>query len=155
MIDMASASGTVLDTLQSIQDRGGIWWWLDLRICRICGQGWLVAQEERQNDVYCLRRLSEDIVRAIVAGGPWPSDFDHYETLLAMGKAEGYAYTFFNVEDSSLINTITLLAEQRPGIRVSEIAPLLNVSEALAKTLAVRAAAASGVQIDFTLVEEN
>jgi len=34
-------------------------WWLVLYGCRSCGQGWLVAQEERHNDIFCMRRLDE------------------------------------------------------------------------------------------------
>jgi hypothetical protein len=48
----------VFATLERTRDHGGALWWLYLSKCSACGQGWLVAQDERIYDNYYLKRLS-------------------------------------------------------------------------------------------------
>jgi hypothetical protein len=126
----------VFRTLDQIHHRGSPWWWLLSFRCRACGQDWLVASEERQNDVYILRRLDRPTAERIILENVWPSDFDRYETLLAIGRAAGHSVRFFDVADSPLLHTIADLAKERPGIRVSELASLLNLDQAVAADLA-------------------
>lgn len=106
---------------------GGPYWWLWAARCRACDQGWLVGSEERQNDVYCLRRMSEAELEAIRTRDPGPPDFDAYEGLLQMGVAASRSVRFLNPADSSLMTTLTDLARHRPGISVSELVALLNL----------------------------
>ncbi|OAI54788.1 hypothetical protein AYO44_14250 [Planctomycetaceae bacterium SCGC AG-212-F19] len=58
VIDMGQHE-EVFRTLEKVCTRGTPWWWLYASTCRACGQTWLVAQEERQNDVFILRRLDQ------------------------------------------------------------------------------------------------
>src|SRR5215470_17349053 len=75
--------------------------------------------------------LSADTIRAV-----WPSDFDRYETLLEIGRAAGHSVRYFDVADSPLLHTIADLARERPGIRVTELAALLNLDTAVTAELA-------------------
>lgn len=133
----------VFRTLDEIGRRGWPWWWLLSFRCGACGQDWLVASEERQNDVFILRRLDRPTAERIVRENVWPPDLERYETLLEIGKAAGRSVRFLNVADSSLPHTIADLAKERPGIRVSELASLLNLDPAVAHELARRVASGS------------
>lgn len=137
-------------TLDERKKRGKPWWWLHLEVCRVCGQGWLVAQEERQNDIFCLRRLDEQTVAAVIERSEWPPDFDRYETLLRMGSDAGRAVTFLDpIGDSSLKWTIADLAQERPGISVSELCDLLNIEREIAETIAWKVVAEQSAKIRF------
>ena len=117
-----------LDHFQEIGQRGEPYWWLWLARCTACRTAWLVAQEERQNDIFLLRRLTEDQALGILERGDWPPDFDRYETLLRLGFKAGHKAIFADpMGDSSLGWTMRDLARERPGIRVSELAELLNL----------------------------
>lgn len=150
VLDMAN-DGSLFATLTDVKLRGTPWWWLSLQVCRECGQNWLVASEEAQNDVLCLRRLEMECAERIVRDDLWPTDFDRYETLLEMGRDAGHKATFGRVtsSDHPLIDTITALAKERPGIRVSRLASLLNLKPSVAAKHSQMAANASGVEIEF------
>jgi hypothetical protein len=145
VIDMGKHED-VFRTLEEVRTRGAPWWWLYASTCRACGETWLVAQEERQNDVFILRRLDRATTERLLRDNVWPADFDRYEALLEIGRATGRSVRFFDVADSSLIQTVTALARDRPGIRVSELASLLNLDPAAAAQIARSAA---GVEITF------
>ena len=85
VVDMGDESERVLATIEERQSRDEPFWWLWCGECTRCGQWWLVAQEERQNDVFCLRRLADGEATALVEHNIWPSDFDSYEALLRLG----------------------------------------------------------------------
>lgn len=139
----------VFRTLDQVRHRGSPWWWLLSFQCRACGQNWLVASEERQNDVYILRRLDEATADRITTENVWPPDFDRYETLLEIGRAAGRWARFVDVNDSPLLVTITDLARERPGIRVSELASLLNLDPTVAGELARQVVETAGATITF------
>ena len=139
----------LFDHLEEMKVRGARHWWLWSARCRTCGQCWLVGQEERQNDVFCMRRLDQNETRAIEDEDRWPSDFDSYESLLQLGLDAGRSVRFIDPENSSLGATIADLARARPRIRVSELATLLNLNGTLASRLARRAANEEGVEITF------
>jgi len=134
-------------SLETTRERGQPYWWLFAADCTSCGESWLVASEERHNDVYILRRLQLAEREAIRDENRWPSDFDRYETLLKIGKDAGHSVRFFDPLDSSLVDTVRDLAKARPGIRISELASLLNVSNDLAVALAQKAAKRSQLEI--------
>lgn len=142
-------SDAALETLDVIKERGGPRWWLSARRCRECNQDWLVAQEERQNDVYCMRRLTSVEANAIVASDRWPPDFDSYESLLEMGARAGRSVRWADPTDSSLEASIEELVRSRPRIRFSEIARLLSLDEELARILTTRVAREKGLPIEF------
>lgn len=139
----------VFRTLDEVRHRGSPWWWLLSFRCRACGQNWLVASEERQNDVYLLRRLDAAMADRIAVANLWPPDFDRYETLLEIGRAAGRAARFPDVADSPLLHTIADLARERPGIGVSDLASLLNLDPAVAVELARQVVETAGVTITF------
>lgn len=148
VIDMGDHDD-VFRTFESICKRGEPYWWLSAYECSECGQAWLVAQEERQNDVFCLRRLSAEEYDWLLQKNQWPADFDRYESLLSLGCDAGRSVRFVDPLNSSLRWTVVDLAKERPGIRVSELAALLNIERPLAEELAVRAVQGSGVEINI------
>lgn len=135
-------------SIEETKKRGAPYWWLWAGRCRQCGQAWLVAQEERQNDIFCMRRLDASEHATIVGEDRWPPDFDTYEALLGLGAATGRAARFVDpLGSSSLEATIEELARNRPGIRVTEVARLLALDHGLARTLAERVIAKTGASI--------
>jgi len=141
----------VMGTLAEVRRRGDPYWWLWAASCSACGQAWLVGSEERQNDVFCLRRLDENELRRIEEQGRWPDEFDRYEQLLAIGLGAGRSVRFANPLASSLRDTVADLARERPGIAVSELAKLLNLEDDLAHALARRAVDQDQVTISFDI----
>jgi hypothetical protein len=147
VVDMADTAST-LDLFERIKERGEPYWWLYAARCTICDTHWLVAQEERQNDVILLRRLTAGEVAEIVNADQWPSDFDRYETLLRLGRAAGHTVLWADpIGDSSLRWTMADLARQRPGISVAELAELLDLDEETAAIIADRTRIEHGVSI--------
>lgn len=147
--DMGDEVEAVLRTMDKRALRGEPHWWLAAYQCRECGEWWLLAQESRINDVYFLKRLSAQQGEAIAKEGRWPTDFDRYETLLRLGRERGHRVRYVEPLDSSeLLYTTIDLAKERPGIRVSELAELLNLEGSVAKLIAKKATAEQRVAID-------
>jgi hypothetical protein len=140
---------SVFQTLIKLRERGEPRWWLYASCCEACGQLWLVAQEERQNDVFILKRLDQTAATDLSTADVWPRDFDRYETLLEIGRVAGKKVSFVDPFDSSLVATIEDLARDRPYIAVSEIARLLNLDLRLATALARAVVRTTGVIIKF------
>jgi hypothetical protein len=148
VVDMGDHTG-VFATLREQASRGEPFWWLSVYRCSACGEGWLVAQEERQNDVFCLRRLNPEEIEGVVVEQRWPTDFDRYEDLLRIGMGAGRAVDFVDPLGSrSLRATIEDLARARPGIRVEELARLLHLDLDIATRLARAVVEATGVTIE-------
>jgi len=150
VIDMGEESNQALATIERRRARGEPFWWLWAGECTCCAQWWLVGQEERQNDVFCLRRLDDGEANALVEHNIWPSDFDSYEVLLRLSMEAGKSVRFVEPETAkSLRSTIEDLARARPGICVSELAELLNLDVDTAKRLARRVVHEEGVLVEF------
>jgi len=150
VVDMGSDSSEVMASIEEKRWRGEPWWWLWCGECTRCGQWWLVAQEERQNDVFCLRRLDDADVRNLLETDAWPLYFDTYESLLQLGRGAGRIVRFVDPEGAvALRATVTELARARPGIRVSELASLLNLDIGVARALAQRAIRDDSVAIEL------
>lgn len=126
----------VFRTFAKRAERGEPFWWLKAVECRGCGQWWLVAEELRINDVYFLKRMSLAEVHRILESDSWPEDFDKYETLLRLGLYRGYRWRFDDPMARALRFTVEDLASERPGIKVSELAELLNLNVYEAEQLA-------------------
>lgn len=139
----------VFRSLQKVADRGSASWWLWAARCRSCGQAWLIGQEERQNDVFCMKRLDPRQLQEIIEDDLWPHDFDAYETLLRIGRDAGRTVLFIDPMTSSMTATIADLARARPGIAISQIADLLSLDVATASALAHAVIEREGVQITF------
>ena len=147
VIDMGDTADT-FDHFEQIAERGEPYWWLTAARCLVCHTEWLVAQEERQNDILVVRRLTASELSRIVGDNVWPADFDLYETLLRIGRAAGYAVRWADpINDSSLEWTIADLARQRPGISVGELAELLGLDEETTSTIAERTVVGHGLSI--------
>ena len=141
--------GEVIGHFEEVRRRGDPQWWLDASQCRSCGTFWLKAQEERQNDIILLRRLSQAQADQIQRENQWPPEFDQYETLLRLGHEAGYRASFIDpLKASSVAWTIGDLARQRPGIKVSEIAQLLNLDLKTAAVLVDKAVVEHDLNID-------
>jgi hypothetical protein len=149
VVDMGFDGDKVFRSLAEIKRRGPPYWWLSADRCGECGQAWLVASEERQNDVLCMKRLSADAMDQIINRGDWPSMFDRYDTLLRMGLRAGKSVRFVDPLNSSLRWTVADLAKETPGIRVSKLMTLLNLDYETAAELALRAVLEEGANIDF------
>jgi hypothetical protein len=150
VIDMGEESNRVFETLHQVVERGAPYWWLYLSRCKECDQFWLVAQEERHNDVFCMLRLDADTAMRIVADGVWPANFDKYESLLQAGKEAGKSVRFIDpVHSSSLVATMETLARESPGINLSYLAELLNLDIETAQNIGRTVVEEKGVEIDL------
>jgi len=136
-----------LRTLVEMKRHGEPLWWLHLERCSACSQWWLVASECRQNDVFCLKRMCEADARSVMAGGPWPTDFHRYETLIRHAIATDNVFHFLDPMDRR--PTIAGLARERPGIPVSELAELVALEVEIAAIVAREAVRLDGVEITF------
>jgi hypothetical protein len=148
VVDMGQ-DAAIFATLDRVRDRGAPYWWLNACVCRACKTAWLVAQEERQNDIFILWWIEPSAVEAILRDNVWPPEFERYEDLLEIGRAHGRHVTFADPEDSSLPWTIADLARERPGITVLRLALLLNLTPSLAADLARKVVARDSVDITF------
>jgi hypothetical protein len=122
-------------TIEQVRPYGRDLWWLRLSRCRVCGQNWMIAQEERIYDDHFLKRLNVDEARSIVDNDSWPDDFLTYEKVLKLGRQVSKACHFFDPMAHSLIDTVRDLIRKRPNITVTEIADLLGIEVEHAKTL--------------------
>jgi hypothetical protein len=113
-------------------------WWLTLERCQVCGQHWMVAQEDRIFDDYFLKRLNPPDAEAIVDAGKWPQDFSSYEKVLTLGLRMSRACRFPDEFATSLIDTTRDLRRDRPDISIEEIAELLGIETEHARELLSR-----------------
>jgi hypothetical protein len=118
VVDMGQHQA-IFQTFEHVRDRGAPYWWLYACECRACKRTWVIAQEERQNDVFILRNLEWPATELLLRDNVWPPDFERYEAFLEIGREYGRQVRFLDVEDSSLPGTIADLARERPGIAVS------------------------------------
>ena len=118
---------------EALKKRGLPMWWLTLGRCADCGQHWLVAQEERLNDIYVLMRTTDEAAAAILARDDWPDTLSTYEELLHIGKVNGHAARYAN--PSELWPVAIDLVGQRPTITAHEFASLSNISPAEASSV--------------------
>jgi hypothetical protein len=137
----------IFRSLTKIRKRGDPCWWLYASECSACKTLWVVAQEERQNDVFIMRKLDGPAAELLMRDNVWPPDFERYEALLEIGRDYGRAVRFLDIEDSSLPYTMADLARERPGIAVSRLAWLLNLAPDAALDLARKVVAREGVDI--------
>jgi hypothetical protein len=139
----------IMQTFERVQDRGAPYWWLYACECRVCKTLWVIANEERQNDVFILRKLESPARELLLRDNVWPPDFERYEALLEIGRDYGRQMRFVDPENSSLPLTMADLARERPGIAVSRLAWLLNLTPAMALNLARKVVDREGVRITF------
>lgn len=119
-------------TLEEIKVYGEDLWWLALYKCKKCNQFWLAAQESRQNDIHCLKRLNSAEAEKIIQNNEWPQSFQTLEELFAIGRDHNRSVSFVESLNSSLVYSIEDLLKTRPNISLSEIASLLNIDESVA-----------------------
>ena len=111
-------------------------WWLSALRCRMCGQWWLVAADERINDVFLMRRLTGAEIEALQGRSEWPADFAKFAEVLRLGRDLGHRSIFVDPESAALIYTVEDLAREEDGISVSRIASLLQIDLPHAQRLA-------------------
>lgn len=142
----------VLRTLDVVHKAPKPRWWLAVVTCSACGQAWLMAQESRHNDIYILQRLDAGERREIEDNERWPSGFERYEQLLAIGRAQGHSVGYVDpLGSTELQATMADVARERPGVRLSELAELLGLDHELALVLARHVVADEDVTIRFDL----
>ena len=146
VVDMGQHQA-IFQSFERVRDRGPPYWWLYACECRVCKTTWVIASEQRQNDVFILRKLESPARELLLRDNVWPPDFERYEALLEIGRDYGRHVRFFDLEDSSLPWTMADLARERPGIAVSRLAWLLNLAPETALSLARKVVARDGVQI--------
>lgn len=143
-------SGVMMRHLVEVARRGEPYWWLSMSRCSVCQSAWLVAQEERQNDIFLLHRLTDAESRGVLGANRWPAHFDLYKTLLQLGRLAGRSFQFVDpIGDSSLAWTMADMARAEPGIGLVEIAQLLNLDHETAEIVAEQAMRQHHVQITF------
>ena len=122
-------------TVQPRIDHGGDQWWLYLSQCDVCGQHWLIAQEERINDEYFVSRMTPAAARAVLEDKSWPSRFQTYEDVLAIGREHSKPCRFADDLAMSLVWSVEDLKRERPDISRHRIAELLGISVARVERL--------------------
>ena len=127
--------GRVFATLAREKEHGGDQWWLYASKCGVCGQQWMVAQDERIHDNFYLKRLTPPAAQAIVDCDHWPNEFLTYEQVLRLGVRSGKVCQFLDPRSAALIETVCDLRRERPSITVAEIAHLLGISTENAQKL--------------------
>ncbi len=125
----------VFASFQRGEDHGGDQWWLYISTCRVCGQDWMVAQDERIYDNFYLRRLTIEEKQDIAEWSLWPEEFLTYERVLKLGRETGRIWTFDNSVSPALVATSGDLRRERPDITFEEIAYLLSISVSDASNL--------------------
>jgi hypothetical protein len=139
--------GGILGTLERELRHGEPLWWLAAERCRACGQWWLVAADERINDVFIMRRLADGEIETLRTNGKWPPDFLKFAEVLRIGRERGHSVLFGDPESPALVDTVVDLAREERGISVSRIAWLLQIERCHAQRLAELAEARTSVSI--------
>ena len=124
----------VFDSLERVCDHSRDLWWLYLSKCSLCGQHWMIAQEERIFDEFFLRRISVKEAENVL-DNRWPDDFITYERVLKIGHTFATPCIFFDPLAHSLIWSAEDLRKERPEITIDEIASLLGITPRSAKRL--------------------
>jgi hypothetical protein len=137
----------VFSSFQTEIRHGKPLWWLSAFQCAACEQWWLVAADERINDVFLMRHLTKVEFRAIVEERKWPRDFNQFAEVLRVGCERGHRWVFDDPECPALVETVVELAREDDGIRLSRIASLLQVDGHQAARLADLAEAQAPIRI--------
>ena len=138
IIGMGDAEGMderVFETLDLVRNYGDDKWWLYASTCRACGQNWMIAQEERIHDNYCLKRIDWQTLNEIVEHSGWPDDFLSYENVLRLGREAGYDETFLDPKSPALVETAQDLRRARPEISIEDVAYALAIPTKQAERL--------------------
>src|SRR5688500_9655590 len=93
-VGMGGEHDPAFDTLERQVSHGEPLWWLSAERCRVCGQWWLVATDQRINDVFLRRRLTDAEVESIQGQNEWPADFSKYAEVLRLGRERGHSVIF-------------------------------------------------------------
>jgi hypothetical protein len=125
-------------SLTEVKRRGTPLWWLSVNRCDECGQWWLMASEERINDVVFLRRLTDTVGEAIVQHDAWPIEFDRFSSLLELGRLRGHRWKFVDPISPALLQTAIDLAHEQPDLNTARLAELLQIDLSNANALADR-----------------
>jgi hypothetical protein len=137
----------VLGTFEREMRHGEPLWWLAAERCRACGQWWLVAADERINDVFIMRRLADAEIETLRTDVEWPPDFLKFAEVLRVGRERGHSFLFDDPESPALVDTVVDLAREENEISVSRIAWLLQIERSHAQRLAELAEARTSVSI--------
>lgn len=135
MGDAEGRDGQFFETLDLVRNYGDEKWWLYASTCRVCGQNWMIAQEERIHDNYCLKRIDRETLSEIVEHSRWPDDFLTYEQILRLGREAGYVAAFLDPKSLALIETAQDLRRARPEMSIEDVAYALAIPTKQAERL--------------------
>lgn len=127
--------GRVFSTLKEVRKHGGPQWWLYASTCSACGQGWMIAQDDRVHDNFIMRRIESKTIYQIVKDGDWPDYFQRCEEVLRIESKSGKVAHFLNPQDPALFATAYDLRCERPDISIEDIAFALAISTESARHL--------------------
>jgi len=111
----------VFSSFQTEIRHGEPLWWLSVFQCAACEQWWLVAADERINDVFLMRRLTTGELGAIVEERKWPRDFKQFAEVLRVGCERGHRWVFGDPECPALVETVVELAREEDGIKLRDL----------------------------------
>lgn len=133
-----------VDIVVTVREVDGIRWRFNIT-CVICETQWLIALEERIYDIWLIRRAS---------CAPWP-EVRTYRGLLASAKRGAPGVCYQDPTNSIEIPAaICDLAEENPGIPLSEIVAVLPIDAVTAHHHAIRVMAQHDAQITLDLQEK-
>ena len=124
----------VFATLDKIKSYGQSKWWLDYFKCKICNQPWLVAEDQRINDVNYLKRITTSDEEGIINNNAWPPYFQTYAELFKIAKKYNIKVRWLD-HASSLEWAVEDMIAENKHITVKEIAYLLDIKIKLAKKI--------------------
>lgn len=84
-IDMGYHEG-VFKSLKEVASYGEPLWWLWLAKCSVCGQDWMIGNEERANDVFLMKRMTGSEATQVMSHNQWPDDFKEYDQLIQIDR---------------------------------------------------------------------
>ncbi|WP_156451981.1 hypothetical protein [Novosphingobium sp. CCH12-A3] len=117
----------VLGSLDLVSEHGGLQWWLYMSRCNQCQQFWMIAQEERVHDNFCLKRIDAEDAARIVTDAIWPEDFLEFGAVLRLERECGQVAHFLDPNCHALVATAHELKRKRPDITSDEIGYLLAI----------------------------
>ena len=147
---MVEEKNKFFKTVSKVRNRGKNFWWVSLFKCSICNKNWLLGQESRINDIYCIKKISEKEYFEITQQNKWPNDFDLYSSLLFLGKKFNYLFKYFDpLNSKELYYTIIDIANAQPNIELLKLYIYFNEDFDIIKEISKRAIENEKVNINL------
>lgn len=125
----------ILDTYEEVKQRGWKYWWLYISQCKICKNFLLIAQEERHNDIFLIRKISDSELSKINNNNIWPTIFDDYSNLLEIWHNHGISTYHANPYEWTIKNIIEDILMENNKIDINKLSKLLNIDISIIKDI--------------------